>query len=170
MQAHGINPYLYLPAAPELAFLRDDEIYTSTNRSEEAPTIYPPMAQIIFAAIGQVWSSLTMVKLTMAGFEAVAILCVAWLLRRAGQPVAGRAGVCLEPAADLGIRRQRPYRRGEPRIYGAGHGGRRPSSRRGLGGWRCSGWPILCKLLPAAVFPAFWRRWDWRTLCGHGCW
>ena len=47
------------------------------------------MAQVIFAAIGQVWSSLAMVKLTMAGFEALAIGCVAWLLHRAGQPVAG---------------------------------------------------------------------------------
>ncbi len=28
------------------------------------------------------------------------------------------------------------------------------------------GLAILCKLLPAAVFPAFWRRWDWRTLAG----
>ncbi len=88
VQAQGINPYLYLPAAPELEFLRDDEIYTSTNRSEEAPTIYPPMAQVIFAAIGQVWSSLAMVKLAMAGFEAVAIGAVAWLLRRAGRPAA----------------------------------------------------------------------------------
>jgi hypothetical protein len=28
------------------------------------------------------------------------------------------------------------------------------------------GLAILCKLLPAALFPAFWRRWDWRTLGG----
>ncbi len=89
VQAQGINPYLYLPAAPQLAFLRDDEIYASTNRSEEAPTIYPPMAQVIFAAIGQVWSSVAMVKIVMAGFEAVAIGAVVLLLRRAALPTAG---------------------------------------------------------------------------------
>ena len=35
--------------------------------------------------------------------------------------------------------------------------------RRGLTGLLL-GAALLCKLLPAAVFPAFWRRWDWRML------
>ena len=39
------------------------------------------------------------------------------------------------------------------------------SSRRGLTGV-VLGLAILCKLLPAAVFPAFWRRWDWPALAG----
>ncbi len=164
VQAQGINPYLYLPAAPELEFLRDDEIYTSTNRSEEAPTIYPPVAQIIFAAIGQVWSSLAMVKLTMAGFEALAIGCVAWLLHRAGQPAAWVLIYAWNPlpiweysgnghvdAASLGFMAL-------AMLVAA-------SSRRGLTG-AVLALAILCKLLPAAVFPAFWRRWDWPTLLG----
>ena len=164
VQAQGINPYLFLPAAPELAFLRDDEIYTSTNRSEEAPTIYPPVAQIIFAAIGQVWSSLAMVKLTMAGFEALAIGCVAWLLRRAGLPAAAVLVYAWNPlpiweyagnghidAASLGFLAL-------AMLVAA-------SSRRGLTG-AVLGLAILCKLLPAAVFPAFWRRWDWPMLAG----
>ena len=164
VQAHGINPYLYLPAAPQLQFLRDDEIYTSTNRSEEAPTIYPPVAQVIFAAIGQVWSSLAMVKLTMAAFEALAIGCVTWLLRLAGQPAAWVLVYAWNPlpiweysgnghidAASLGFMALAV-------LVAA-------SSRRGLTGVVLA-LAILCKLLPAAVFPAFWRRWDWRTLAG----
>ena len=162
VQAQGINPYLYLPAAPELRFLRDDEIYASTNRSEEAPTIYPPVAQLIFAAIGQVWSSLLMVKLVMAGFEALAIGVVAWLLHRAGRPAAGVLVYAWNPlpiweyagnghidAASLGFMALA--------MLAAS------TSRRGLTGGILA-LAILCKLLPAAVFPAFWRRWDWRML------
>jgi alpha-1,6-mannosyltransferase len=39
------------------------------------------------------------------------------------------------------------------------------TSRRGLTG-AVLGLAILCKLLPAAIFPAFWRRWDWPMLAG----
>ncbi len=164
VQAHGINPYLYLPAAPELQFLRDDEIYASTNRSEEAPTIYPPVAQIIFAAIGQVWSSLAMVKLVMAGFEAIAIGVVAWLLHKAGRPAAGVLVYAWNPLPIWEYA-------GNGHIDGASLGFLAlamlvaTTSRRGLTG-AVLGLAILCKLLPAAVFPAFWRRWDWPMLIG----
>ena len=164
VQAHGINPYLYLPAAPQLEFLRDEEIYGSTNRSEEAPTIYPPMAQVIFAAIGQVWSSVQMVKIVMAGFEAITIAAVLLLLRRAGLPGAGVLVYAWNPL---------------PLWEYAGNGHIDAASiafmslamlvasgrQRGWAG-AVLGLAILCKLLPAAVFPAFWRRWDWRTLAG----
>jgi hypothetical protein len=162
VQAQGINPYIYRPAAPELAFLRDQEIYTSVNRSEEAATIYPPVAQLIFAVIGRTWSSLMMVKLVMAGFEAVAIGAMAVLLRRAGRPAAEVLVYAWNPlpiwefagnghidAASLGF---------IALALLAAAGG-----RRGLTG-AVLGLAILCKLLPAALFPAFWRRWDWRML------
>src|ERR1041385_8962260 len=48
VQAAGINPYHYIPAAPELAHLRDDAIYPRINRREWAHTIYPPVAQVVF--------------------------------------------------------------------------------------------------------------------------
>lgn len=165
VQAQGINPYLYLPAARQLAFLRDDEIYASTNRSEEAPTIYPPMAQVIFAAIGQVWSSLAMVKIVMGGFEAVAIGCVAVLLRRAGLPMAGVLVYAWNPLPVWEYA-------GNGHIDGASLGfialallAAASGRRQGLAGV-VLGLAILCKLLPAALFPAFWRRWDWRLLAG----
>ncbi len=164
VQAHGINPYLYLPAAPQLEFLRDDEIYASTNRSEEAPTIYPPMAQVIFAAIGRTWSSLTMVKLVMTGFEAVTIGSLTLLLRRAGLPMAGVLVYAWNPLPIW-------------EYAGNGHIDAASlafialamlvaSSRRWNWAGAVLGLAILCKLLPAALFPAFWRRWDWWTLGG----
>ena len=164
VQAHGINPYLYLPAAPQLEFLRDDEIYASTNRSEEAPTIYPPMAQLIFAAIGQTWSSLTMVKLVMTGFETVTIGCLTLLLRRAGMAMAGVLVYAWNPLPIWEYA-------GNGHIDAASLGFIAlamlvASTRRRNWAGAVLGLAILCKLLPAALFPAFWRRWDWWTLGG----
>ena len=162
VQAHGINPYRYLPAAPELAFLRDADVYEHTNRSEEAPTIYPPAAQVIFAAIGQAWSSVHGAKVAMALFEAVAIGAVVVLLRQAGQPGALVLAYAWNPlpvweyagnghvdAASIGF------------LALAWLAASR--SRQGLAGAALA-LAVLCKFLPAAVFPAFWRRWDWRML------
>jgi alpha-1,6-mannosyltransferase len=47
VQQAGINPYLYPPEAPELAFLRDDTIFPMINR-KSALTLYPPGAQLFF--------------------------------------------------------------------------------------------------------------------------
>src|SRR3954454_21970552 len=47
VQAAGINPYRYIPAAPELAHLRDETIYPKINRKDWAHTIYPPVAQVV---------------------------------------------------------------------------------------------------------------------------
>lgn len=48
---HGINPYQWAPNAPELAHLRDAEIFSRVNHPEIG-TIYPPLLQGVFA-IGQ---------------------------------------------------------------------------------------------------------------------
>ena len=83
VQQAGINPYVYVPADPALASLRDDMIYPHVYRADYAPTIYPPMAQVIFAAIAGIAETRFAVKLTMLGFEALALFCVALALRRA---------------------------------------------------------------------------------------
>src|SRR5215469_9412819 len=44
VEGAGINPYRYVPADPHLAALRDEAIYPKINRSDYAPTIYPPVA------------------------------------------------------------------------------------------------------------------------------
>jgi hypothetical protein len=44
VQIAGINPYRYVPKAPELAQLRDAAIFPNINRASYAPTIYPPVA------------------------------------------------------------------------------------------------------------------------------
>lgn len=54
VQAQGISPYLYPPNAPELAYLRDKDIWAHVNR-KEAVTIYPPVAEMAFALLWRMW-------------------------------------------------------------------------------------------------------------------
>lgn len=86
VQAAGINPYRYEPADPALARLRDTAIYPNINRVTYARTIYPPVAQMVFAAVGRIWDSVTGMRLTMLGFEALGIACALNLLSLAGLP------------------------------------------------------------------------------------
>ncbi len=53
VQAAGVSPYRFPPAAPELAALRDDADWPSINRPE-AFTVYPPGAQVAFRALAAV--------------------------------------------------------------------------------------------------------------------
>lgn len=86
VQAAGINPYRYVPADPALADLRDPAIYPHINRADYARTIYPPAAQMVFAAVGMVSASVTGMKVAMLAFEAFAILALLQVLRLAGLP------------------------------------------------------------------------------------
>ena len=86
VQAAGINPYVYVPADPALARLRDAEIYPRINRADYARTIYPPMAQIVFAAVGRVTGSVMGMKAAMLAFEGMAILALLQVLRLLGLP------------------------------------------------------------------------------------
>ena len=86
VQAAGINPYRYVPAAPELAHLRDDVIYSKINRRDYAHTIYPPLAQVLFFLTTRISESIVWMKVTMLGFEVIAIWAIAQLLTFFGRP------------------------------------------------------------------------------------
>lgn len=166
VQAAGINPYLYLPAAPELAALRDQgegwgAIYPHINRADTARTIYPPAAQALFALLGQAWPSIWGVKAAMLAFDLVAMGAAFLLLRTARSP----------PELLL-IYAWNPLPLWE--FGGAGHIDAAAVAFTGLAlvfaAWQRRGWAgaalglaILSKLLPLALVPAIWRRWDWRA-------
>lgn len=80
VQAAGINPYRYLPSAPELAQLRDDKIYPKINRRDSAPTIYPPLAEAVFFLTTRISESVVWMKLTMLVFEVIAGWAIVQLL------------------------------------------------------------------------------------------
>jgi alpha-1,6-mannosyltransferase len=86
VQAAGINPYRYVPADPALASLRDPVVYPRINRAGYARTIYPPLAEVVFAVTGRVSDNVTGMRLVMLGFEAVGIICLLRLLPLAGLP------------------------------------------------------------------------------------
>ena len=50
VQAQGISPYRYPPAADELADLRDEDIWHYINRKTSV-TVYPPGAEMIYATL-----------------------------------------------------------------------------------------------------------------------
>ena len=86
VQGAGINPYGHIPADPALKFLRDDDIYPDINRKEYAPTIYPPMAQIVFYLTTRVSEQIWVMKSVMVAFDAIAILAVMRLMKARNIP------------------------------------------------------------------------------------
>ena len=169
VQAAGINPYRYVPSDPALAPLRDPEldprspssIYPNVNRASTAPTIYPPAAQALFALVGFTRSSIWTMKGVMLGIDLAVTLLAMALLRAAGRPMIQAliwawnplviwefaneghidvAAIAFSALALLCAARARPAWAGA-----------------------ALGVAVLLKLLPAALFPAIWRRWDWRT-------
>ena len=166
VQAAGINPYRFIPADPALAPLRDEgrgatAIFPNINRADTAPTIYPPAAQALFALIGRTAPSIWGVKAAMLGFDLVAMAACLLLLRAAGRPDAQVLVWAWNPLviwefAGGGHIDAAGLAASAVAMLAAAYG------RRGWAG-AVLGLAVLFKLLPAALFPALWRRWDWRV-------
>ena len=154
VQLAGINPYLYAPSSPQVAYLRD-ALYPSVNHAA-IPTIYPPLAQLFFRAI-------CVLSATPAAFKLALLLCD-W-------------GLCLLVAHTLVRRGQDPRRvvlyawnplplveiAGSGHIDALGvlilfaalyalHNQRWAAAICALAG------AFLVKLVPLALLPTFWRR------------
>lgn len=87
VQAAGINPYRYFPAHPALAALRDAVIFPHINRADYAVTIYPPVAEFFFLLVTRLGASVTVMRLTLLGCEAVSVAVILLLLQRMRQPL-----------------------------------------------------------------------------------
>jgi len=180
VQWAGINPYRFIPADPALQPLRDEGVgaralYPNINRAGTAPTIYPPVAQAVFAVSAFVWPGLWGVKAALLLFDGLAIGGALFLLRLAHLPAERVLIYAWNPLV----------------IWEFAGGGHIDAAATGLvalalvlsvclrPGWSGAvlGLAILTKLLPAALFPAIWRRWDWRApaacagviLAGYAC-
>jgi len=99
MQGVGINPYLYVPAAPNLEPLRDAAIFPRINRADYAVTAYPPLAQMFFFLVTRVGETLTTMRLAMVGCEIVAVALIVDLLRRLDLPVTAVVAYAWHPLA-----------------------------------------------------------------------
>jgi len=161
VQAAGINPYLYVPADPALASLRDTAIYPHINRADYAVTAYPPVAQLAFLAITRVSETVLAMRLAMTAFEIATIAIVIDLLRRLGLPKTAVVAFAWHPLAIW-------------EISNNGHADAIMVTLMMLGVWllirarRIAGavammCAALVKPYAVLVLPAFWRPWDWRV-------
>jgi hypothetical protein len=162
VQGAGINPYRFVPAAPELAFLRDTEIFPFINRADYAVTIYPPAAQILFYLVGRLSDGLLAMKLAMVAFEVVTIAVLLDLLRRIGRPATRILAYAWHPLAVW-------------EIAGSAHVDAAMVAVMVLGVWVMAvlGRPVLAavvitaaalmKPLAALALPFAWKPWDWRA-------
>ena len=165
VQQAGINPYRYIPAAPALAGLRDAAIYPHINRRTYAPTIYPPMAQVIYRAVASVAQSVRAVKIAMVGFECLTAACLIGLLRAAGLPSARVLIYAWNPLAVWAFA-------GNGHVDAAAAGLiaaallARARQRDGIAGALLA-MATLVKFFPLAIAPSLWRAWsrpgNWRA-------
>lgn len=83
----GVDPYAYPPAAPEVASLRDAEIYPRLNHATWH-TVYPPAAQAFFRAVYRLApDSVLAMKLALGAAELIAMAAVVFLLRALDLPL-----------------------------------------------------------------------------------
>jgi len=160
VEGAGINPYRYVPADPHLAALRDQTIFPNINRSDYAPTIYPPVAEYVFFLGTRFGESLTAMKATLLAFEMAGVLLLLRLLRDSRLP----------PGRIL-IYAWHPLTLWE--FAGSGHVDAAVVTFVVLALWarrREAAWlsgsalaaAALVKFFPAVLFPALYRRWDWK--------
>jgi alpha-1,6-mannosyltransferase len=160
VQAAGINPYRYLPVDPALQTLRDEKIYPMINRANYAPTIYPPMAQIVYLAATRISETVTFMKLVTVAFEGLAVWALLQLLQArglassrvllylwhplplwsfAGDGHIDAAAIAFLLLAFVAADRRSPVLAGVALAAGA-----------------------LVKYFPIVAGPALYKRWDWR--------
>ncbi len=162
VQGQGINPYRDVPGAEVLAPLRDEAIWPNINRRDYAVTIYPPAAQMFFAAVNRVADGMTAMKLAMVATEGLTVAVLLGLLRRLGRPATRVVAYAWHPLAVY-------------EIAGSGHVDGAMVAVTMLGLWVAL---VLGRRVPAAgilavaalfkpfavlALPAAWRPWDWRA-------
>jgi hypothetical protein len=160
VQQAGINPYAYVPADAALRRLRDPAIYENINRKEYAHTIYPPAAQMLFAAVARLSQTVIAMKIALVLLEAAGIAAMLRLLAIAKLPASRILIYAWNPLAAWAVA-------GDGHIDGAAIGllGLAmlawATRRDGLAGMLLGG-AILTKFLPVVAAPALWRRWGWK--------
>lgn len=160
VQLAGINPYRFSPEAPELADLRDGDVHPRVNRPW-ARTVYPPGAQILFAALATIAPDrLWALRGMLTAFELLAMLALLAVLRRIGLPEGRVAVYAWAPLPVFEFAQAGhidavviPLVLGTLLAAGAG--------RPGLAGGLLGG-AALIKLYPAALLPVLWKRGDRR--------
>lgn len=160
VQAAGINPYRYIPADEHLQSLRDEQIYPKINRRDYAHTMYPPAAELMYFLTTRISESVTWMKLTIVGFELIAVWILMELLASFGMP---RQRVLIYAWHPLAVWE----------FAGSGHVDPLAFAFIALAllarrrHWETAtgvalGLATLAKLFPIVLFPALYKRWGWK--------
>lgn len=170
----GTNPYRYIPTDPHLAALRDPAIFPKINRSNYAPTIYPPGAEAIFFALTRFGQNPMAIKVAMVSFEAGAIFVLLRVLAAIGLPLtriavyawhplpvwefAGSGHIDAVIVFFLGLLLWTGRDRSSHASLGdSGRHGLRNSLTAILIGLELAGGTLI-KFYPVALLPAWWSR------------
>ncbi len=156
------NPYRYVANDPALQALRTPNIdlYDNMNRRDYAHTIYPPVAQVLFYLITWISPGVVFMKMAMVLFEGLTLYGLMILLR------------------EFGLRREQAilYAWCPLLIWEIGSSGHLDSVAMAfivlalLFRYRENavltgvflGLAFLTKFYPIVLFPALWRRGDWK--------
>jgi alpha-1,6-mannosyltransferase len=160
VQAAGINPYLHVPAAPELQHLRDAEMFPNINRADTHPTIYPPVAEMLFLAGTRIIDGIRGLQILMLFAELVTIWALMRWLVATGLP---RERVLIYAWHPLPVWEFA----GMAHIDGAGVMLVSLALLAGATGrqaWAGAAFAAagLVKYYLILLVPAVWRRWGWR--------
>jgi len=161
VQGAAINPYLYVPADPALAVLRDVAIFPHINRADYAVTAYPPVAQMIFFLVTRIAETITAMRLAMLASEIVVVAIVIDLLRRLSLPKTAVVAYAWHPLAVWEISNNAHVEALMVALMMLGvwllvHA-------RRVAGAVAVALAALIKPYAVLVLPAFWRPWDWRV-------
>jgi hypothetical protein len=169
VQHAHISPYRYVPGDAALSFLRspNQDVFDNINRRETARTIYPPAAQVLFYLVTWISPTVTFMKTAMVLFEGLTMVAMVILLRGMGVrreqtllyawcpltfwEIAGSGHLDSAAMAFIALALVARYRL-RPVLTGV-----------------FLGIAVLLKLYPLVLFPALYRRGDWRmptTLAG----
>ncbi|MGE0855667.1 MAG: glycosyltransferase family 87 protein, partial [Hyphomicrobiaceae bacterium] len=161
IQAAGFNPYVHVPADPRLAHLRDAEIYPRINQKENAVTIYPPAAQLVFRAARAFDAGLEGIGVVMLLADAVIVLALLGLLKQLGQPRERVILYAWHPLPIYEIATQSHIDAAATAVLMLALLAA-AKKRQALGGALLAV-ATLVKLFPVIAAPVLWRRWDWRA-------
>jgi hypothetical protein len=164
VQHAHVSPYRYVPGNPALEFLREphQDIFDNINRRDYAHTIYPPAAQALFYLITWISPTITFMKTAMVLFEGVTMYALIQLLRYLGirreqtllyawcplliWEIAGSGHLDSAAMAFIALALLARYRK-QPILTGL-----------------FLGIAILLKFYPLVLFPALYRRGDFKML------
>jgi alpha-1,6-mannosyltransferase len=162
----GFNPYVHIPADPLLTPLRDPSQYGLIDKRDYAVTIYPPVAEGIFALVTRFSTSVLGMRLAMIGFEVIAVAATLRMMRSLSRPPGLIVLYVLHPAGIWEIANNGHVEAAMMAlVFGGFAWGLTARSRLGAAALATLG--TLVKPTGALALPAIWRPMDLRmpALC-----